>query len=128
MKSIAFSIALAAALSARAAFACGACVEDKIAATYDYAVVQRAASKGEVVVFCELEGTVSGKDLARAARRVSGIDARSVRIARNPAALSFALDAARRSPESAVEALQREAPGTRVSIIRLVASSPVATR
>jgi hypothetical protein len=59
---------------------------------------------------------------------VSGIDARSVRIARNPAALSFALDAARRSPESAVEALQREAPGTRVSIIRLVASSPVATR
>jgi hypothetical protein len=33
------------------AMACGVCLEDKVAATYDYALVQRALAQQRVVVF-----------------------------------------------------------------------------
>lgn len=117
------SLVLAATVAASDAAACGACLEDKIAATYDYAVIQQAAAQGDVVVFCELGGTVDASRLRAAARRVRGLDAASMRIAEAPPALSFALDGARESPQDAVSALQRAVPDTRITIIRLIASS-----
>jgi len=102
------------------AWACGACVEDKIAATYDYAVVQRAAAQGRVVVFCELKGPVQVAKLRKATAGVSGVDPASVRISDNPAALSFVLNPARQSPKAAVMELQRQLPATHVGIVRLM--------
>lgn len=101
--------------------ACGACAEDKVAATYDYKVVQGAATSGDVMVFCEVAGRFDEQRAMQAARRVRGIRARSVRSSANPAALSFALDARKLSPQAAVEATQRGLPlGTRLTILRLV--------
>lgn len=112
-----------ASVAASDAAACGACVEDKIAATYDHAVVQHAAEKGDVVVFCEIKGSLENARLKAAAHHVKGLEAASVRIASAPPALSFALDGAQQSPEDAVAALQRAVPDTRITIIRVIASS-----
>lgn len=119
----------AAALAAAtpAVRACGVCVEDKVAATYDYEVMQRAAATGKVMVFCEISGPVDSRHIRNAARRVRGLDVASVRISPEPAALSFALDAAQQSPQAAVLAMQRaSSAGTRITILRLVAAPAAA--
>jgi len=105
---------------ASGAGACGACVEDKVAATYDHAVVQGAAAEGRVVVFCELKGPIQAARIRKAAAGVRGVDPRSVRVSANPAALSFSVDPRRRSPSAAVEDIQRRMPATRVAIVRLM--------
>jgi hypothetical protein len=93
-----------------------------MAATYDHAVVQKAAAAGKVMVFCALDGAAwDAARLRGAARRVDGIDTTSVRVAREPAGVSFALDAKRQSPQAAVRALQAAAPpGARVSLVRVL--------
>lgn len=120
MRSLVGLIALAAAIATSDTWACGACLEDKVAATYDYAVIQRARANGDVVVFCDIRGSVAPDRLRAAARVVKGLDVASVRISREPPALSFALDSARQSPEEAAAALERAAPGAHVNIVRLI--------
>ena len=120
----------AAALTLAAAFAgvlapvpanaCGVCDEDKVAATYDHAVVRRAASQGRVMVFCEVRGPLDSRRLKTVAGRVKGLDATSLRTSAAPATLSFALDPTRQSAQAAVSALQALAPpGTQLTIVRM---------
>jgi hypothetical protein len=100
--------------------ACGACVEDKIAATYDHGVVERAAASGDVMVFCEVTGALDAQRVKEAVRRVRGVKPQSVRLSAPLAALSFAVDPRVRSPQDAVDAAQRTmASGTRLGIVRL---------
>lgn len=121
MKRRTWIAALLAAGALPAAQACGTCVEDKIAATYDYAEVQRAAAVGRAVVYCEVAGPWDAARLQAAARKVRGLDAKSLRLSREPAALSFALDTKKQSPQAAVLALQVAAPaGTRIAIVKVV--------
>ena len=116
------AIAVVAALPLAPAFACGVCDEDKVAATYDHAAVQRAAAHQRVVVFCDVQGqTLDAERVRRVAAATSGIDPASVRTSAAPATLSFTLDPRRRSPQSAASALQRGAPaGTRIAIVRVL--------
>ena len=71
-------------------------IDDKVAATYDHAVVTRAVARHQLMVFGEIAGAVDMKvatsRIARAAPEVPGIDRRSVRTSLAPAAFSFALD------------------------------------
>jgi hypothetical protein len=106
-----------------AAWSCGACVEDKVAATYDHAVVQRAAAAGDTVVFCDVAGRFDMGQLQRAAARANGVVAHSVRVSREPAALSFAIDARRQSPQAVAQAMQQALPlGVRLNIVRVMAA------
>ena len=114
-------VAILAALTPVASQACGACVEDKVAATYDHQVVQRAAAHGDVVVYCEVAGRLDSQRLTQAVRRVAGVRAQSVRTSANPSALSFVVDPTKQSPQAVVAAAQRTMPaGTRLTIVRLV--------
>jgi hypothetical protein len=116
-----YGCALPLLVAVSSAQACGVCVEDKVAATYDHAVVQRAAAKGKVMVFCEVNGGLDARRIRNAAREVRGLDMSSLRLSLQPAALSFALDAAQQSPQAAVQAMQHAAPvGTRLAIVRLI--------
>ena len=116
------------ALTPSIGHACGACAEDKVAATYDYQVVQRAAAAGDVMVFCEVTGVLDRQRLTQAARRLRGIRVVSIRTSTQPAALSFAIDPARQSPQAAVAAMQRSLPsGIRLTIVRQMESSPRGT-
>ena len=84
------------------AVACGACAEDKMAATYDYTVVQTAVAQKRQVVFCDVQGRVQQERLRQAAAQVAGIDPTSIRTSAEPSALSFALDTKVQSADAAV--------------------------
>ncbi|MET0543205.1 MAG: hypothetical protein ABWZ88_15780 [Variovorax sp.] len=116
---LAITVALV-AFAPAASLACGACVEDKVAATYDHGVVEQAAANGDVMVFCEVAGSLDAQRLRQVVRRVHGVKPQSVRVSAQPAALSFAVDPRAHSPRAAVEAAQRSlVPGTRLTIVRL---------
>jgi len=89
----AFSAALA-TLVPLAAVGCGVCVEDKVAATYDHAVIQRANAKRQQVVFVGVEGPVPGARIDRAVTkaRVPGVVPGTLRTSASPAAFSFVLE------------------------------------
>ncbi len=107
------------------ALACGACVEDRVAATYDHAVMTRALARHHVVVFVAVDIGTSGRPVTdavrRSAKRGQGIDAGSVRVSREPSALSFALDPTARSPEEAVAELRTRlrATGVQLTLVRV---------
>ncbi|HCY64223.1 MAG TPA: hypothetical protein DHV59_15660 [Oxalobacteraceae bacterium] len=98
---------LAAALLASAlpltAAACGVCIEDKVAATYDFQVVSHATRNGHTVLFYELVGPVAPDPktaalIAAASAKAAGVEHDSVRVSLQQAALSVVVDAKRASP------------------------------
>lgn len=109
------------------ASACGHCVEDKVAATFDYAVLTRAAREGHVVVFTEIRGRAAGGGpaleafIARALAATSGVDAGTSRVSLEPAAASFACDPSRRTPGALVAAVNTRlaARALRLAVIKI---------
>ena len=136
MKTLARSIllSLAAALSPAASFACGACVEDKIAATYDYAVVKKAEADHHLMVYGEIESSanvnaVTAK-VASAAARVRGVDRGTVRISASPPAFSFALDPASQGPDAAMNELRKRlgSANVKLTVLRVAGGDSQAAR
>jgi hypothetical protein len=114
------------AMQAGAVLACGVCIEDKVAATYDHAVVERAHARKLVMVFVEVvpgPGAVDVAAAGRAARSLPGVDASSVRTRDEPATLSFALDPSVRAPEAAVKAIERAGAkgGAKLKLLKVIA-------
>jgi hypothetical protein len=120
---IAARAAVALTLAIPAAHACGVCVDDKVAAAYDHAVIEQARARGHVMVFAEVRGRGTAAQFVGAARkaaaRVWGIAPRSVRVAEAPAALSFALDDGAVSPGEALAAVEKGAHASGVSLTLL---------
>jgi hypothetical protein len=88
-------------LHASATHACGYCVEDKVAAVYDGAVVTRAVEQKHRVAFFALAGSLPAHDpslkqaIERTAQSVQGVDPSSARVSLETAALSFSFDPVR---------------------------------
>jgi hypothetical protein len=104
--------ALVLGLSAAAAFACGFCVEDKLAAVYDHELVGRALGARHYVAFCGIEGVVAGRDaqrgeVTRALDAIAGVDRGSVRVSLEHATVSFAFDPARAPLPAVLRAARR---------------------
>ena len=125
MNRFAATAILAAALAGGApvASACGVCVEDKVAATYDHAVIERATARRQQVVFVAVDGFVDGAALGRkvAKANVRGVVAGTVRVSAAPAAFSFVLDA-HEEPARAVAGFRRALadPRADLTLIRIV--------
>ena len=118
-------MAICAALAAPlGALACGACLEDKIAAVYDYAIATGATAKHQVVVFAGVDGpgdaSKHAEAVKRAAARVPGVERSSIRAAASPSALSFALDPRAKDPMAALAAIEKASPGVQLTLLRVV--------
>jgi hypothetical protein len=104
------------------AWACGACDEDKIAATYDHAVIERATARHHQVVFVAIDGPVSAAEISRriaaAAPKVRGVVPGTLRTSVSPSAFSFALDATQK-PKAAMSDFKK-AVGDRDARLTLV--------
>jgi hypothetical protein len=99
MRATLATLAAALGIASSAAFACGHCIEDKIAAAYDHAVVRAALARGHQVVFFALDGKLAGTEAERrmiehAAQAAHGVDPGTVRASSEYAALSVAFDPA----------------------------------
>lgn len=120
------ALALLAAFAAGVAAACGVCIDDKVAAAYDHAVVTRAHEQGRVVVFAEpaevRDAALALRRVVARAARVRGIDAATVRSSASPPALSFVLDPRLSSPQRALASLAGEArvPGLQLHALRVL--------
>ena len=85
------------AAAAHSAAACGFCLEDKIAAVYDHAVVAAAVARNHQVAFFGLDGKLPGGDaerraLERIAQGIRGVDPVSARVSTASASLAVAFD------------------------------------
>ena len=105
--------ACAALLASGTAAACGHCVEDRIAAVYDHALVQRARASKHQVAYFAWDGALArdGASLRRMlalAEAVPGIDKGSVRVSMEPAAIAVVFDP-RRSDAAAIATALRAA-------------------
>src|SRR3954470_14745333 len=75
------------------ALACGYCVEDKIAATYDHAVITHALAQKHHVAFMHVDGAASSrKVLEDALYAAPGVDRGTVRVSADLLTVSFAFD------------------------------------
>lgn len=123
---------LAAALSVLAgirtpAGACGHCIEDKVAATYDFGVLTRAARRGHVVVYTEIRGPAAGAGPAlrafvvHALASIPGVDPGTVRVSLDPPAASFACDSATPTPGKLIAAVapRLAAKGLSLNVIQI---------
>jgi copper chaperone CopZ len=110
--------------------ACGHCVEDKVAAVYDYAVVSKAQALHQHVAFVAIDGSFSTDARTRGAiadivRTAEGVDRASVRVSLELAALSFAFDPKRASFAAIHRSVGRQLSriGVRVSEIKILDGS-----
>ncbi len=120
------TLAAAAFLFSAQALACGVCVEDKVAACYDYGVMQQARAHGYEVAFFALQGPLK-RDGATRALVQRAIDSApavvrgSARISLDNAALSFAYDPRRAKVVKVADSVERrlEPAGLRLGLLRV---------
>ena len=125
MKPILMSLSTATVIAmAGGALACGVCIEDKVAATYDDAVVTQAMAKHRQVVFVAIDGPRAfdaRTRVADAARNVRGVEAKTLRLSDSPAAFSFVVERSQ-APVHAVDAFRhalRDAD-VRLTLVRVM--------
>jgi hypothetical protein len=104
-----------------AAYACGVCVEDKVASTYDHALVARSVAAGHHVAFFHVDGPLVKDEATRrallaAVEAAPGVDKGSARVALDTLALSFAFDPRRGSLVAAQNAIDRRIAARRLSL------------
>lgn len=121
-------IAIMGALAATApatGLACGACDEDKVAATYDHAVIDAAIARHRQVVFVAIDGPVDvqhiGARIAAAAAKVRGVQRGTLRTSQAPPAFSFALDPTQ-TPNAAVAGFRKAVgdPTARLTVVKIM--------
>ena len=124
MRRLAAAAGIALALNGSAAIACGYCVEDKIASTYDHAVVTAALARHHHVAFYHIDGPIPPGDAAKRsleslAESTPGVDKGSVRVAVETLTISFAFDP-RRAPLLAVQtAMDRKFAAKKLALMPL---------
>lgn len=112
------------ALPGTAAVACGYCVEDKVAAVYDDAVVTQALGRKHYVAFFALDGALTPDDgtrraLAALAQSARGADKDGVRVSVESAALSVAFDPQRVPLAEMQRALARKFAAKKLTVLPL---------
>lgn len=127
-------------LASESATACGYCVEDKLAAAYDHAVVMRALDRRHEIAFFAIEGTAAASPalqrmIEAALESTAGIDRGTSRVSLAGASLSFAYDPAHPGLGPVIRSLEKKlaAKGLSLSVLRVISdwpgtSSPVARR
>ena len=119
-----FILAAALALWSRPVHACEVCVEDHVAATYDYGVIARAEQKGHHVLFVAVRGHDAGAPHSEAALRkalaaVPGIDLASIRFSAFPTAASFAWNPERTTSGEVVRSVNGGLGGSGLTLVAL---------
>lgn len=122
------------ALLAGAPFAraCGYCVEDKMAAVYEHAIVVRALERKHQVAFLAIDGASSPRaELRRAIESeidaIRGVDRGTARVSLESASISFAYAPGGRGAGSVLRRVEKAlaARGLSMSILRVIDETSV---
>lgn len=123
------AVALALLAVVEPAQACGHCVEDRIAAVYDHALVQNTVASGHQIAYFAWEGVLAGGESSRLellvqVQAVPGVDKGGVRVSMEPAAIAVAFDPRRSNATSLGAALQARLRRLKLSVVPLQAAQP----
>jgi hypothetical protein len=128
MRAATIAAGLVLALHASLALACGHCVEDKIAAVYDHALVMQALAQKHQVAFFAIDGNfpvaeATKKSIEAIAKSVEGIDKNSVKASVELSALSLAFDPERQSFAAIQKSLDKKLAEKKMtlSLIKIMA-------
>ena len=109
------------ALHVSTTFACGHCVEDKIAAVYDHALVTQAMARQQQVAFFAIEGNLEANDASRKsiesiARAIDGVMKNSVKVSVDTASLSFVFDPKMKEVGALQKAIEKKMANKKLSL------------
>ena len=107
------------ALHSTAILACGHCVEDKIAAVYDHAIVMQALERKHPIAFFAIDGPLAdgtGRTLETLAESVTGVDKGSTRVSMESAAMAVAFNPERTTFAKVQKALERKFSGKKLTL------------
>ena len=121
------SLAGLALAAATPVLGCGYCIEDRVAAVYDHAVINAALEQKHQIAFLAIGGRLpasaeSRRLLAHALAFAQGIDTHSLRVSVDSAALSIAYNGERVSAGQIVDTINRklEPRGLSVSLLKVL--------
>jgi len=94
-------------------FACGICIDDKVASAYDHAVVAKAKASGHEVAFFAIDGSLPrGADVRAqvlsAVQGTPGVRRGTARVSLENATLSFAYDPRRAEQSLIVSGIEKK--------------------
>jgi hypothetical protein len=128
VKGLVGSLAL---IAATAALACGHCVEDRIAAVYDHAMISQAAASKLRVAYFSWDGPVPRNEMVRAkiaaaVQGAQGVQMGGVRVSMEPAAIAVVFDPVRFTREQVDASLRKRLAPMKISHLLLIPAPPAA--
>ena len=111
-------------MSTSSAIACGHCIEDKVAAVYDHAIVAKAVHEKHVVAFFGIEGplvvnSASKQEIQKMMSSINGIDPNTSRISLETGSISLAFNPAILTYPALLEGLDKKLKQKKLSIFPL---------
>ena len=110
---VAYLLASLLLMSTSSAIACGHCIEDKVAAVYDHAIVAKAVHEKHVVAFFGIEGplvvnSASKQDIQKMMSSINGVDPNTSRISLETGSISLAFNPAILTYPGLLDSLDRK--------------------
>ena len=104
--------------------ACGHCIEDKVAAVYDHAIVTKALREKRVVAFFGIDGplvinSASKQEIQKIMSSIDGVDPNSIRISLDTGSISCAFNPIRLSYPALLDGLDKTLKHKKLSIFPL---------
>ena len=121
---VAFLFASLLLMSTSSVIACGHCIEDKVAAVYDHAIVAKAVHEKHVVAFFGIEGplvvnSASKQEIQKMMSSINGIDPNTSRISLETGSISLAFNPAILTYPALLEGLDKKLKSKKLSIFPL---------
>jgi len=121
-------------MSTSSAIACGHCIEDKVAAVYDHAIVVKAVHEKHVVAFFGIESplvvnTASKQDIQKIIGSINGVDLNTSRISLETGSMSLAFNPTLLSYPALLDSLDKKLKVKKLSVfpLELLSQMPKST-
>jgi len=121
---VAYLLASLLLMSTSSAIACGHCIEDKVAAVYDHAIVAKAVHEKHVVAFFGIEGplvvnSASKQDIQKMLSSINGVDLNTSRISLETGSMSLAFNPIIVSYPTLLDTLDKKLKAKKLSVFPL---------
>jgi len=131
---VAYLLASLLLMSTSSAIACGHCIEDKVAAVYDHAIVVKAVHEKHVVAFFGIEGplvvnNISKQEIQKVIGSINGVDPNTSRISLEIGSISLAYNPTLLSYPALLDSLDKKLKAKKLSVfpLQVLSQMPKAT-
>jgi len=131
---VAYLLASLLLMSTSSVIACGHCIEDKVAAVYDHAIVVKAVHEKHVVAFFGIEGplvvnNISKQEIQKIIGSINGVDPNTSRISLETGSISLAYNPTLLSYPALLDSLDKKLKVKKLSVfpLQVLSQMPKAT-